>query len=36
MKKVADAGEPPAVIPIILVAVAVHVALAIAPPVEDM
>jgi len=33
MKRVSDAGEPPAVVPVVVVAVDVHVALAV-PPVE--
>jgi hypothetical protein len=33
MKRVADAREPPIVIPVVVVAVAIHVALAV-PPVE--
>ena len=34
MKKVADASEPPVVIPVVVVAIDVHVALVVIPPVE--
>jgi len=34
MKRVADTGEPPVVIPVIVIAVNVHIPLVI-PPVED-
>jgi hypothetical protein len=34
MKRVADAGEPPIVIPVIVVAVDIHIALTIVPAVE--
>ena len=34
MKRVAETGEPPVVIPVVIVAVDVHVALIVVPPVE--
>ena len=35
MKRVAQAGKPPVVIPVVVVAVDVHITLAVVPPVES-
>ena len=34
MKRVAEAGKPPVVVPVVVVAVDVHVALVVVPPIK--